>query len=181
MNTLDMIQTLSRIGKILSRIAFIFAVITFCGCTVGIVGIAFGSDSYIKLGGVSLHSFIANSGKYDSGSIIAALSGISVIAAGEAVTAKFAEAFFKNELAAGTPFTLDGARELCRLGILSIAVSIGCSVFAAVTSEIAASVTNATESAAFDIRFGVGGNIALGVMFIVTSLLCRYGAQIKDA
>ena len=48
MNTLDMIQTLSRIGKILSRIAFIFAVITFCGCMAGIVGIVFGSDSYIK-------------------------------------------------------------------------------------------------------------------------------------
>ena len=147
----------------------------------GIVGIAFGSDSYIKLDGMSLHSFIANSGKYDSGSIIAALSGISVIAAGEAVTAKFAEAFFRNELAAGTPFTLDGAKELCRLGILSIAVSIGCSVFAAVTSGIAASVTNAAESAAFDIRFSISGNIALGVMFIVTALLCRYGAETKDA
>ena len=45
---------------------------------------------------------------------------IAGICAGEAVLAKFAEHYFKRELTDGTPFNLGGAKELMRLGILTI-------------------------------------------------------------
>ncbi len=40
MKTLNTIQKLSKIGKVLSRSAFIFCIIGFCGCIVGILSMA---------------------------------------------------------------------------------------------------------------------------------------------
>ena len=43
MKTLNIIQRLSRIGRILSKIIFIFCIIGFCGCIVGILSMAIGA------------------------------------------------------------------------------------------------------------------------------------------
>ena len=42
MNTLKTIQTLSKIGKILSKIVYICCVVGFCGCIVGIISLGLG-------------------------------------------------------------------------------------------------------------------------------------------
>ena len=42
MKTLNNIQRLYKIGRILSKIMFIFRIIGFCGCIVGILSMAFG-------------------------------------------------------------------------------------------------------------------------------------------
>jgi len=39
MNTLKTIQTLSKIGKILSKIVYICCEVGFCGCIVGIISL----------------------------------------------------------------------------------------------------------------------------------------------
>ena len=54
MKTLETIQTLAKIGKILSYIAFIFAYIGFGGSVVGALSAAFGGGFAIKLGGVTI-------------------------------------------------------------------------------------------------------------------------------
>lgn len=53
--TLNNIQKLSNIGKVLSRIVFIFCIIGFCGCIVGILSMALGAPT-LKIGGVTLDS-----------------------------------------------------------------------------------------------------------------------------
>ena len=89
----------------------------FCGYIAGLLSLNFGNGSLIKIGGVTLRGLISSDYGYNIKSITAALSGWMVICAGEAVLAKFAEVYFKNELTAGTPFTLAGAKEmLCRCG-----------------------------------------------------------------
>ncbi len=108
MKTLGTIQKLYKIGKILSRIAFIISVIGFCGCIAALLSLGIGNGSLIKIGGVTLHGLISDDLGYNIRSIGAALSGWLFVCAGEAVVAKFAEIYFKNELKAGTPFTLDG-------------------------------------------------------------------------
>ncbi len=55
MKTLKTIQTLAKIGKILSYIAFIFACIGFGGSVVGALSAAFGGGFAIKLGGVTIY------------------------------------------------------------------------------------------------------------------------------
>ena len=43
--TLNNIQKLSNTGKVLSRIVFIFCIIGFCGCIVGILSMALGAPT----------------------------------------------------------------------------------------------------------------------------------------
>ena len=175
MKTLKTIQTLAKIGKVLSCIAFIFACIGFGGSVVGALSAAFGGGFAIKLGGVTIYDLFGGARYSELEGVCAALLGWMIVCAGEAVVAKFAELYFKRELAAGTPFTLSGAKELTRLGILTLAVPTGCAVLAAIVSGIAASFLRA--SAAMDVDFDNGASIALGVMFLAAALLCRLGAE----
>ncbi len=179
MKTLNTIQKLSKVGKVLSRIAFVFAVIGFCGCIMGLISVQWGNGSVIQWGGVTLHGILSRSDAYDLKSITAALSGILFVCAGEAMLAWFAVRYFQNELKAGTPFTLSGAKELLRLGILTCAVPLGSAMAASITEGIVSGYLRAARDSYSDIFFNNDGSVALGVMFIFMSLLCRYGAEQK--
>ena len=104
MKSLNTIQKLFKIGRILSKIAFILSVIGFCGCIAGLLSLGFGRGSLTKIGNVTIHGLIYSDYGYNIKSITATLSGWLVVCAGEAVLAKFAEVCFRNELKNGTPF-----------------------------------------------------------------------------
>ena len=48
MKTLETIRRFSRLGRTLSKTAFVLAVIGFCGCVLGIFSLALGSDGAIQ-------------------------------------------------------------------------------------------------------------------------------------
>ena len=177
MKSLDTIQKLSKIGRVLSKIAFLFSV---CGCIAGLLSLSFGNGSLIKIGGVTLHALISEEYGYNIKSITAALSGWMIICAGKAVLSKFAEVYFKNELKAETPFTLVGAKGLLLLGILTLAIPTGCAVAGSIVEGIIAGFMQVEKAEAMDIYFDNAASIALGIMFILGSLLCRYGAELKE-
>jgi hypothetical protein len=181
MKSLNTIQKLSKIGKVLSKIAFIFSVIGFCGCIAGLLSLSFGNGSLIKIGGVTLHGLISEEYGYNIKSITATLSGWVIVCGGEAVLAKFAEVYFKNELSAETPFTLSVAKELLRLGILTAAIPTGCAVVGSIVEGIVAGFMKVERAAAMDMYFDNKSSIVLGIMFILGSLLCRYGAELREA
>lgn len=170
MKTLNTIQKLSKIGKVLSRIMFIFCIVGFCGCIVGIVSMALGVET-LKFGGVTLESILDT--EVAVGTVYAAMAAGMILCAGEAVLAKFAEHYFQRELADGTPFSLSGAKELMRLGILTISLPIGTQIVA----EIVHAVMEQTLQGIAPLRLDHAGSAALGVMFLVMSLICRYGAE----
>ena len=180
MKSLNTIQKLSKIGRVLSKIAFIFSVIGFCGCIAGLLSLNFGNGSLIKIGGVTLHGLILEEYGYNIKSISAMLSGWMIVCAGEAVLAKFAEVYFKNELKAETPFTLAGAKELLRLGILTTAIPTGCAVAGSIVEGIVAGFMKVERAAAMDMYFDNESSIVLGIMFILGSLLCRYGSELRE-
>ena len=180
MKSLDTIQKLSKIGRVLSKIAFLFSVIGFCGCIAGLLSLSFGNGSLIKIGGVTLHALISEEYGYNIKCITAALSGWMIICAGKAVLSKFAEVYFKNELKAETPFTLVGAKGLLLLGILTLAIPTGCAVAGSIVEGIIAGFMQVEKAEAMDIYFDNAASIALGIMFILGSLLCRYGAELKE-
>lgn len=153
MKSLQTIQKLFKIGKKLSRIAFIFSVIGFCGCIAGLLSLSFGNGSLIKLGGVTLHQLISEEYGYNIKGITASLSGWLVVCAGEAVLAKFAEVYFQNELQAETPFTLAGAKELLRLGILTITIPTGCAVAESIVEGVIIGFMKVEKAAAMDMYF----------------------------
>ena len=175
MKTLNIIQKLSKIGKVLSRIVFIFCIIGFCGCIVGILSMVLGAPT-LKIGGVTLKSILSIEAGVTTGTAYAAMAAGMILCAGKAVLAKFAEHYFKRELADGTPFDLGGAKELMRLGILAICIPIGAQMIA----EIVYAVMEQTLHGVAPFQIGHSTCVELGVMFIVMSLVCRYGAELRE-
>ncbi len=173
MKTLRTIQTLSKVGKILCKIIFIFSLIGGIGCILGIVGMA-GIPQGFKIGGVTIQNMIETSAEISIGSYYAAMGAGIVLCSGEAVICKIAEQYFKKELEAGTPFTLDGAKRMLRLGIYTICIPIGTTALSAMIYEIMKHVFNDVADKDFSNSVSVG----LGIMFIITGLLCRCGAEL---
>ena len=180
MKSLNIIQKLFKIARVLCEVAFVFAVIGFCATLIGLISLCFGADNVLKIGGVTIHGIISENLGYDIKSVAASLSGLPFICAGAAVTAKFAEVNFKNELKEGTPFTLGGAKEMLRLGIITIAVPTGTAVIGRVVEGVVAGFMNVEKAEALEMYFDNETSIVLGIMFIAVSLLCRYGAEIKE-
>ena len=106
MKTLHIIQKLYKLGKVLCKVMFILCLVGFCGCIVGILSMALGAPT-LQFGDVTLKSMLSVGAEVTAGTVYAAMAAGMVFCAGEAVLAKFAEHYFKRELADGTPFTLD--------------------------------------------------------------------------
>lgn len=175
MKTLETIQRFSRLGRTLSKAAFVLAVIGFCGCVLGLFSLALGSDGAIHWGGVTIHGVLT--GVEELGSVRAVLAGWLILCAGEAVLAKFAERYFRNELTAGTPFTLAGAGELRRLGILSLVLPAGCAAAGVPGGGRRGRIFRGSPGDRRDLWQDGNAGIALGVMFLALSLLWRHGAE----
>ena len=175
MNTLKTIQTLAKIGKVFSKIIFVCCIVGFCGCIVGIVSLALGAETF-KLGGVTIHSMIEKDAGMNLPTLYASMAVGAVFCAAEAILCKFAESYFKNELADGHPFTLRGAKELLRLGILTVAIPLGTVIVCSIGVAIADNFFPEIEKLSYDGYASVG----LGVMMILSSLFCRYGAEVCD-
>ena len=48
MNNSRVLQLTAQIGKILSKVAFVFSIIGICGCFVGLLSNVFGSGRFLK-------------------------------------------------------------------------------------------------------------------------------------
>ena len=175
MKSLQTIQTLSKIGKILSKIIFICCTIGAVGCAIGMASLPFADTGVLKIGGVTIHGLIVNRAGIDLNSLYPLMTGAMIVCIGQTILAKFAENYFTHELAVGSPFTVDGAKELLRLGILTICIPLGCLIVAEIVSGIMAVFLNCDDL----FKIENGGSVTLGVMFIVMSILCRYGAELE--
>ena len=175
MKSLQTIQTLSKLGKVLSKINYIFCMIGAIGCAVGLASLPFADQGIFKIGGVSIHGLIVNNAGIDLTSLYPAMTGAMILCIGQTVLAKYAEIYFRNELTAGTPFTVDGAKELLRLGILTICIPLGCLIVAEIVSGIMAGFLNCDDL----LKIENADSVILGVMFIIMSVLCRYGAELE--
>ena len=126
--TLKTVQTVMKIGKILSTIVFVCCIIGAVACALGIFALFAASMLNIALDGEAL--FTLFDGKGIMGIETAYFNCIVAIIAcvAEAILAHLAIKYFKNELEAGTPFTFEGAKELFRLGVVNLCVTLGISL-----------------------------------------------------
>lgn len=173
--TLKAIQVLSKIGSIICKIVFICCLIGAICCAAGIVTFAF-IPGDLKVGDVTFHALIEEEADISIGTVYAAMAVGTILCAAEAVLSKIAGNYFKNELEAGTPFTFEGAKELTRLGIITICVSIGTAILAGITYAVISLCFNAKP----DVNISSGfSSVGLGVTFIITALFFRHGAEIS--
>ena len=172
MKSLQTIQTLSKIGKIIGKIVYICCMVGFIACAVGIVAISIGGNTFFS-NDTALNDGLHNEAVSIGAALSTLIAGL-VICAGEYVFARMAYRYFEHELNAGTPFTLEGATELMRLGISAICISIAYSVLPQVVHSIISAVRDNVEALTLECV----DNVAIGIMLIVMSLLCRYGAEL---
>lgn len=173
MKTLNTIQTISKIAMIVCKVISVLCIVGFCLCIVGIVSLAVGAPA-MQFGGVTFESMMQHNTEMTTGSLYAVMTAGAIVCAGEAVLAKFALHYFKREQTDGTPFTSDGAKELLRLGILSLCIPVGTQILAQIAHTICANVMADVEPLELD----MGGSVIVGALLIVMALLCRYGAEL---
>lgn len=171
MKTLNTLQKLSKVGKVFSKIIYICCIVGICGCAVGIVAMIVGEE-VVQLGGLTLHGILADA-DVSVGTVWAAITVGMILCVGEFFLSRKACRYFENELKAGTPFTLGGAKEMLNLGISCIWIPIVSVIVAQIAQSIFALCMENVEKLSLD-DFG---SLALGVMFVVASLLCKYGAE----
>ena len=169
---LSAIQTISKVCNVLCKIVFVFSIVITVLSAIGIVSLAVGEDSVLKIGGVNIRGFVEQDAEISKNEMYAEM--IKGVAMGlcYAVLSRVAGNYFSNELKAGTPFTNEGAKEMLRLGILtaclpvavSIAYAIVCSVLEKIIGEI-----NAPDGF---------GSITAGIILIVMSVIFRYGTEL---
>lgn len=176
MKTLNAIQTLSKIGKIFSKIIYYCCIAGLCGCAIGIFAMLIGAQT-VKIGGVTLHSILESEANTSTGTVWASIAAGAILCLGEFFVSRMACRYFENELKAGTPFTAEGAKELLHLGISIIWIPIVSAVLAQVARGVIAQFMENVEKLSLD-SFD---SVALGVMFIVMSLLCKYGAECNES
>jgi len=173
MKSLKTVQGLAKAGRILSTIVFICSIVAGALCAIGALLTGIIGDGVIDF--VNRHLV-----KFDEGAVTltveymltALICGV-IICACEAVLSKFAINYFKRELKDGTPFTLGGAAELKRLGLLAIFIPIG----AYAAAGIVYGVMKLTYPELNEVSYSSGGTIMLGVMLLVGSCLCKLGAE----
>ena len=73
------LQTIAKIGKILSKVAFVFSIIGICGCFVGLISNVFGSGKVFKIGGVTIYGLLAEFDAYNVKSISAMLVASMIV------------------------------------------------------------------------------------------------------
>lgn len=178
--TLKAIQILAKIGKILSIIAYVASMIGAITCAVcaglfaiyGKDAISTAKDNMNQIEDEQARQILE---KLDVPMLITMTGIAAVLCAAGCVVAHFAKKYFKHELEDGTPFTMRGAKELMRLGIIHICVNIGVSIVAGAVWAIVQQSIEGLEDSNFE-----GVSIGLGIVFIIVSLICRYGAELTE-
>ncbi|MBR2278722.1 MAG: hypothetical protein IJ872_05860 [Eubacterium sp.] len=174
MKALNTIQTISKIAKVISKIIFICSIVGLCLCIAGIISLAIGTEG-LKLGGVTIQGILQDKGDISDGTLYAGLARAIVYCIGTIFISKFSELYFKKELEAGTPFTFDGAKEMLRLGILSVCITIGQEIIASIVYSV---ISNTHTDVAPMSEIDASGGVATGIALIVISLICKYGAEL---
>lgn len=175
MKSLQTLQKLANLGKILSKIVFVFCMVGVGLSIAGIASLALGIGTF-KFGGISVGSIIKNEADVSIGTLYATMAMGVLLCSGEAVLAKFAEHYFRGELQDGTPFNFERARELQLLGILTICIPVGTNLVAVVVYEAISYIYGNVAS----LDLSNIGSISLGIMFIILSLVFKYGAECKN-
>lgn len=171
--SLKTVQTVCKVCKVLAEIAFVLFVVgavlmLACGIFIGTDKM----DALMSSGALVLDEMLQQSGVTQE-YVTAVFICMTIIIVAEAVVAKFINVYFKHELKAGTPFTFEGAKEMLRLGIITIAVPAGASLVATIVFGIMAAGSGLDSEFNFEISLG------MGLVFLALSPLLKHGTELR--
>lgn len=166
---LSTIQSFHKLGRVLSAIVFVTSILVFVFSLACAVLAAFGLES-------AVYEMFSVENPLSSGMLYYALSSTIIAALAEIIVSRAALKYFKAELVAGTPFKRDNAVKLKNLGILNIVLPI----IVVILKSVFHMVLRSRFGDIGENEYNLIGSVAVGFMFIVLSLVCRYGSEIDD-
>jgi hypothetical protein len=163
--SLKTIQTIVKVARVIAKIVMIL-------CIIGVVGSVFALGATVAANGLDSTGLLSSVTKGDMyfGSITALIA-----CAAEIVLSFLAIKYFDNELAAGTPFTFDGSKELFRLGLINLAVGFGVSLLQVVVSGIIWLYFPEMELVTEE-----SFSMSTGLFMMFLSLVFKYGAEVSS-
>ncbi len=171
--SLKTVQTVCKVCMVLAEIAFVLFVVIVALMLAAAIFTGTGNfDALVSSGALILDDAIMYSGAAQE-YVVAICVAIIIVFSAEAVVAKFINVYFKHELKAGTPFTFEGAKEMLRLGIITIAVPAGASLAATIVFGIMAVGSGLDREFNFEISLG------MGLMFLALSPLLKHGTELR--
>lgn len=171
-SSLETLLVLSKLGRILSKIAFICSIVGLSLASVGLISFALGFDG-IKFGGVTIKGLIEENANMSMTTIYASTIGVIFFCVGEIVLALFSIKFFELCLKEKTPFSFRVSENMKRLGILIIVIPFASLLLSAISYGIISAITGEK----IDLNPSIEGSITLGIMFIISSIICKCGAE----
>lgn len=170
MKSLKEIQLFAKIGRILSTIFFICAIVALAASVLGSISIFAFKD--MKIGNVTIKPLIETDSTVNNATALAELITTAVASAGMIFLGHKAKSFFKHEIETGHPFTMELAKEMRTLGIYDLCIKVA--VYAICTIGIEIARVSHPEIASLDNwKFSFG----IGIAFIIISFICEYAAQ----
>ncbi len=165
--TLSTILTIFKVAKIVAKVIFILCIVGAAGCLLALVA--------LPIIGINLPSFLPIEEDLNlPAAYLTCIAGL-ITCVGEAILTFLAERYFGKVLTAGTPFTLDGAKESFRLGvaaaIIAVATATALGMTLAVCQLISSDVTE------LDVDTSV--SLSTGLFFMFLSLIFKHGAEIQ--
>lgn len=179
MKSLKGIQVFAKIGQVLSKILFIFAIIGCAFCALGLLSVAtVGLNQEIVINGttMTLQEYIETEANMSLNTVYATLIVATILCGEEIYLAKVSNNYFKRELEVGHPFTRELVKKLRTLGIIVLAVSFGVGLVCSIGLEIAKKVTG--DIAKLDLN-GYG-QLGTGLGMILISYLCEYVVEKEE-
>ncbi len=172
--TLNTVQTIMKVGRIIAKIVSVVCIIGAVGSLFGLGALIGTQGLQVSVGGTTVAGLIVSeAGMSIENMYLACVLGI-VTCIVEAVLAWFAIRYFNHELAAGTPFTFDGAKELFRLGIINLCVMLGLSVLQGVIFGIFWVYFPTIEEPDTTV------SLSTGLAMLMLSLVFKHGAEISS-
>lgn len=173
MKSLKIIQTLAKIAKIVSKVLFICCIVGACGCVLGVIALAFGVQE-MKFGERSLEIILMEEANTTVNTLYAIMVVGIILSTGEAVICKLAENYFAKQLEAGSPFDFSFAKSTLKFGIFVVCIPL----IAMFLSIVCHAIMRECLSNVAAMNLADYSSVGLGVVFIVLSLVYKYGAEV---
>ena len=172
--TLKTVQTIAKVIKVLVTVFMYICFVAGGICLFSAVIVLITPQTFL---GPYIENYPGFYGINDriTAFILCIVAAISAVAAG--VVYMFAQKYFKNELIAGTPFTFAGAKELKRLAIISISVSVGAALLSAILTGIAVLLNPQADLSSVS---EVSVDVTVGIIMLILSAIFKHGAALRE-
>lgn len=172
------VQTIAVIGYVVYLVAFITTIISFIlSLSSGIALLASKDKMYNATQTLEEYIKAHTEGKITIYTLALFCFNASIISGGVIAVSFLAKRYFRHTMEVGTPFTHDGAKEMFRLGIIELIVTVGCVILTLILFGIFLGVFKDGN-----VRYAYlsyTGPIA-GLLFIIFSYVLRYGADLRE-